>query len=63
MELTITLTQQQLNYLINEAEATNSTKEEVIKRLLDIQLELQTDLEADLTLDMWDDEELDSRIV
>ena len=53
MQLTITLTKEQLYYLLTESSKQQITKEEVIQQLLDIQIELQKDLEADYSVDLW----------
>ena len=53
MQLTITLTKEQLYYLLTESSKQQITKEELIQQLLDIQIELQKDLEADYSVDLW----------
>ena len=53
MQITITLTKEQLYYLLTESSKQQITKEELIQQLLDIQIELQKDLEADYSADLW----------
>lgn len=53
MQLIINLTKEQYYYLKTESEKQGTTKEELIKQFIDIQIELQSTLEDDINSDLW----------